>query len=64
MVAERKYADDMREYTLENDLLKVNILEYGATIHNIFYPVENYIEGNTEYKNFLRLVSKNRGSLK
>lgn len=24
------------------------------------HPVETYIEGNTEYKNLLRLVSKNR----
>ena len=26
-------------------------------------PVENFVEGNTEYKGLLRLVSKNRESL-
>lgn len=26
-------------------------------------PIENYVEGNTEYKGLLRLVSKNRESL-
>ena len=26
-------------------------------------PVENFVEGNTEYKDLLRLVSKNRESL-
>lgn len=27
------------------------------------HPVENYIEGNMEYKSLLRLVSKNRATL-
>ena len=27
------------------------------------HPVETYIEGNVEYKNLLRLVSKNRETL-
>lgn len=27
------------------------------------HPVETYIEGNTEYKNLLRLVSRNRDTL-
>ena len=27
------------------------------------HPVETYIEGNAEYKNLLRLVSKNRKTL-
>ena len=27
------------------------------------HPVETYIEGNVEYKNLLRLVSKNREAL-
>ena len=26
-------------------------------------PIENYVEGNTEYKGLLRLVSKNREAL-
>lgn len=31
--------------------------------HGNIRPVETYIEGNVEYKNLLRLVSKNREAL-
>lgn len=35
-----------------------------TTLEDLWYgnirPVENYIDGNMEYKNSLRLVSKNR----
>ena len=31
--------------------------------HGNIRPVETYIEGNMEYKNLLRLVSKNREAL-
>ena len=38
-----------------------------TTLENLWYgnirPVETYIEGNAEYKNLLRIVSKNRETL-
>ena len=38
-----------------------------TTLENLWYgnirPVETYVEGNVEYKNLLRLVSKNRETL-
>ena len=38
-----------------------------TTLEDLWYgnirPVENYVEGNVEYKSLLRLVSKNRETL-
>lgn len=38
-----------------------------TTLEDLWYgnirPVENYVEGNAEYKSLLRLVSKNRETL-
>ena len=38
-----------------------------TTLEDLWYgnirPVENYVEGNTEYKSLLRLVAKNRETL-
>ena len=38
-----------------------------TALENLWYgnirPVETYIEGNVEYKNLLRLVSRNRDTL-
>ena len=38
-----------------------------TTLEDLWYgnirPVENYVDGNTEYKSLLRLVAKNRETL-
>ena len=38
-----------------------------TTLEDLWYgnirPVENYVDGNTEYKSLLRLVGKNRANI-